>query len=225
MVVTQNLRSFLAGLDIFKGIPRREVDAVAELAHEKKIARGATIFSEGEPCSNAWLLKDGMIKIDKFLPEGRVLTIEIIYPRELFGAICTMDGGPYPCTALASLDSTIVGIPSREFFALVGRYPSIAQGVFLQGRQRLREAQAWRVMSQQPVEQRIAGVLLHIGERLAWELPLTRQEIADLAGTTVETAIRTLTEFEKKGLVESSRRHIKIPSHEKLQSYLDSVTF
>jgi len=133
-----------------------------------------------------------------------------------------------PGTAIAVEPSTIVHVPEREFFALTDRHPEILRQL-LQMMMR-RQVQLGQRVSEMTgsVETRVAKALLDLvassgnveGARAVIHLPLTRQEIADLAGTTVETAIRIMSRWGKEGLVLTEGDGFVIPDVELLRSHL-----
>jgi len=118
------------------------------------------------------------------------------------------------------MEPTVVASIYREdFLRLLKQYPALALGLIEELGHRLREAQEMiKSMAVERVERRIARILLKLAattgssseEGIVIELPLTRQDIAEMAGTTVETAIRTMSKFRKKGLVQTKRGRVTI---------------
>jgi len=219
------MRNFIASIPPFKGLPKPELDRLADLAKEKTFSRGETIFTEGESAGLVWILKEGRVQIVKYSSEGKPLTIEIIQPGELFGTLCRLGGAgrPYPCTAIAQTNCTAVWLTDQTFFQLMGTQPSVLAGVCSLCSQRLTEMQGMSCSSQEPVEQRIARMLLKLKDKHGTELPFTKKEIAEMVGTTVETTFRVLSNMREKGFVGSSRGVIQLKNIKKLEGIARAV--
>lgn len=217
-----DMRTFLSGMDPFRGLPPAEFDRLISVAQEKKHAKGETIFSEGDDASSVWVLYKGRLEIFKYTSDGRPRAIEIIQPKELYGTLCRLggQGRTYPCTAVASMDSVSIVIPEAVFLDLFRRYPSVVSGVCGLCSQRLAFMQELTCSTQEPVEKRIVRTLFQLSRSHGPVLPYTKREIGELAGTTVETTIRTLSNFEKKKWISSSRGEIRLKDENHLKTIL-----
>ena len=213
------MRNFLASIPPFKGLPKQELDRLAGLAQSASFSRGETIFTEGDSAGVVWILKEGRVQIVKYNSEGKPLTIEMIQPGELFGTLCRLGGAgrPYPCSAIAQTECLAVWITDQTFFQLMGTQPSVLAGVCSLCSQRLTEMQGMSCSSQDPIEQRIARMLLRLKERHGTELPFTKKEIAEMVGTTVETTFRVLSHLRNKGMVVSTRGAIELKKLKELE--------
>jgi CRP/FNR family transcriptional regulator len=137
----------------------------------------------------------------------------------MLGEAAAFNGKPYPATAQAMEPTVVASIYRDDFLRLLKQYPILAMGLIEELGRRLREAQETiKSLAVERVERRIARILLKLAaatgssseEGIVIELPLTRQDIAEMAGTTVETAIRTMSKFRKKGLVQTKRGQVII---------------
>lgn len=220
--VMNAVRSFLSNVEPFRGLPPIELDRLAEIAQELKHAKGETIFSEGDEASSVWVLYQGRLEIFKYTSDGKPHTIEIIHPKDLYGTLCRIGGAnrTYPCTAVASIDSISFRIPESVFLNLFQRFPSMVSGVCTLCSTRLNMMQELTCSSQEPVEKRIVRTLFQLSKKHGPTLPYTKRQIGELAATTVETTIRTLSAFEKKKWVSSSRGQITLKNKEKLEGLL-----
>lgn len=221
----QTLRHFLAQVNPFQALPSSELDRLVTLAKEKNYGKGETIYAEGDPADSVWILRDGRVQIFKYTSEGRPLAIESLGSKELFGTLCRLGGNgrTYPCTAVAATPCKAIRILDRTFLDFYNRYPAIVMGVCSLCSQRLNAIQGLSCLGQEPVEKRIANILLQLQKAHGNTLPFTKREVAELAGTTVETTIRTVSTFSKKGWVSSARGKIILKAPTELQKILEIV--
>ncbi len=147
-------------------------------------------------------------------------------PGQLLGSVAVFDGGGYPGTAQAIEDCTLLVIGRNDCLTLVSRYPVFALTVINDMGLRLRSsAEQIRSLAVERVEQRIARTLLKLGqtagadspEGRVIELPLTRQDVADMTGTTVETAIRVMSKFRREELIFTRRGKVVLVDLDALQ--------
>src|ERR1044071_435563 len=218
----EHIKKFLAGVDPFRGLPPAELDRLCSIAQEKKHSKGETIFSEGDGATSVWVLYQGRLEIYKYTSDGKPRAIEIINPKELFGTLCRLGGTDrcYPCTAVASVDSISFRIADSVFLDLFQRNPSVVSGVCALCSNRLNMMQELTCTSQEPVEKRIVRTLFQLSKTHGELLPFTKRQIGELAATTVETTIRTLSRFQKKKWISSSRGHILLKDPTKLEELL-----
>jgi CRP-like cAMP-binding protein len=128
----------------------------------------------------------------------------------VFGGVAVIEKRPYPAAAQAVEPSVVVKLPGDAIVALTERYPSVIKELALTIGRRLRAAHdSVRALAVDPVEARLAATLLRLATRegtrgkhgLTLPFPLTRQSLADMTGTTVETTIRVVSRWLKDGLV------------------------
>jgi CRP/FNR family transcriptional regulator len=218
-------KQFLAQTHPFKVLPAAELDRLAGRARLKTYDKGETIYSEGDPADNVWVLIKGRIQIFKYTSQGRPLAIESIAPGELFGTLCRLggDGRQYPCTAIASVNSEIIQISDKEFLSSYNRYPALVLGVCSLCSQRLQAVQGLSCSNQEPVEKRLAMLLLKLQEKHGMVLPFTKRELAEQVGTTVETTIRVMSRFQKKGWISSSRGKLQLRTLDPIQKLVTTI--
>ncbi len=218
----ESIKTFLSGIEPFRGLPPLELERLAMTAQEIKHAKGETVFSEGDEAASVWVLLRGRLEIFKYTSDGKPRAIEIIQPKELFGTLCRLGGSgrEYPCTAVASVDSASIRIADSIFLNLFQRYPSMVTGVCTLCSSRLNMMQELTCTSQEPVEKRIVRTLFQLSRTHGTTLPYTKRQIGELSGTTVETTIRTLSRFEKRKWISSSRGEIVLKDTAKLQQLL-----
>jgi CRP-like cAMP-binding protein len=198
-------RSFLAGLEVFKGLPAPVLAKIEAGMTERRFRKGETLFLEGDPAKSVWFVKEGHVKAVTHSAEGKDLTLCMVGQGNLFGACCSLGGGRHPCHAVAETDVAVVSYPLEAFQELLEKWPELSRAVVEHLSQRLRQAKDTQAFDQESVEKRILHVLVDLGAQFGDTIPLTRREVAEMAGTTVETCIRTFSLLEKEGLVSGSR--------------------
>lgn len=194
----------------FGALPVREIEAIAAVAGEASYRARDYIFREGDPAVWLWLVRAGHVKILRQSAAGKDVVLELLGPGEMFGAVAVFEGRPYPAAAQASEDAVVVKVPAPAIVALGERHPAFVKEIFRMISRRLRTAHdSVKSLAVDPAESRLAAALLRTAERegrpegrgVALPFPLTRQSLADMSGTTVETAIRVIGHWQKDGLV------------------------
>lgn len=218
----EKINKFLSTVEPFLNLPPAEMARLASIAQEVKHSKGETIINEGDEATSVWVLYQGRLEIFKFTSEGKPRAIEIINPKDLFGTLCRMGsaGRCYPCTAIASVESISFRIPDAIFLDLFRRYPSVVSGVCTLCSNRLVMMQELTCTSQEPVEKRIVRALFRLSSTHGNILPYTKRQISELASTTVETTIRTLSNFQKKNWISSIRGEITLIDKTNLEAIL-----
>lgn len=221
--------SAIRTLPVFRGLPLEDQRRVASLARLVDLARGDYLWHEGDKPEHLTVIVRGRVKVVRHAEAGDVI-FELFGEGEPVGAIAVYNYMPYPASAVAMEPTTLLLLPRREYFELLDRNPEFARGV-IRELTKLVVALTRKVeeMRGQRVEPRIAQLFLSLAERMGRETPegievpvqLSRQEIGDLVGTTVETAIRVLSRWGREGVVITGEKRFVIPSRERLQRVAD----
>jgi len=205
---------------LFSALSEDELRILAALATEHQIAAGETIIWEGDPPNWFYIVWKGKIKVAKYASSGKELIIAIFPPGYTFGEVAVFDGIPYPASALALEDSTVLGIRRDELLNFLSENPSVALKIINLLSARLRDAHdRLRDMAGERVDQRIANILLMLSAKIGHSIPFTRQELADMSGTTTETAIRVTTRLKDQGIISTNRGEITIIDEDKLHLF------
>ena len=139
-------------------------------------------------------------------------------PGEMFGEVAVFENRPYPASAQTVTDTEVLGIKRADFSAFLASRPQVALRIINILGGRLRDAQSrLRDLAGERVEQRVASVLEMLSSKLGPTLPFTRQEIADMTGTTTETAIRVMSLLKSRGIISSVRGKVTITDEQKLR--------
>jgi len=215
--------------DIFSKLKEEEFEAISSLFNLKQYKNNETIFLEGDTSDNFYLVAAGSVKVLKHTVMGKDIILEMMSPGDVFGGVAVLDKKPYPASAEAMEAASVIKISRLDLLKIMEEYPVLKLEIVKYFSDKLRDAhEMLKNIATERVERRIASLLLKLsekvgvadGEFIKIDFPLTRQEIAEMVGTTVETCIRTMSKFQKDGLVKSSnhRTMIKIDS---LRSFLE----
>jgi CRP-like cAMP-binding protein len=207
----------LTGARILAGIPAAEVQAIAGRFHVRRFERDVPLVLEGDPADVYYLLVEGQVKILQTSAEGFEVILHLLGPGDLVGALPNLADGTYPASAVALSEVTAFAIDPLAFEALLEDHPRLAINLLRFAAERLRAAHArLREMATERVERRIARTLgrlaSQIGRRapegIRLGAPLSRQDLAEMCGTTVFTVSRTLKQWERDGILRAGREQV-----------------
>ena len=203
---------------IFSGLNQDELRELAKLAVERTLASGEFVFWEGDAPEWLYLVATGRIKVLKHSSLGKEFIVAFFGPGEMFGEVAVFEAKPYPASAQAAAETTVLGIRKDDFVSFLAQRPQVALRIINVLGGRLRDAQSrLQDLAGERVEQRIYRMLLMLSAKLGATLPFTRQEIADMSGTTIETTIRVMSRLKTGGIIRSVRGKITILNETKLR--------
>jgi len=203
---------------IFAGMRETELTGLAKLATERHLAPGEFAFWEGDAPDFFYLVVSGRVKVLKQAASGKEFIVAFFGPGEMFGEVAVFEDKPYPASAQAVDETLVLGIRKAEFLNFLAAHPEMALRIINVLGGRLRDAQArLKDLAVASAPQRLAMILLQLSAKLGPNLAFTRQEIADMAGTTIETAIRVLSRMREGKIIRSVRGHIIILDEVKLR--------
>lgn len=208
--------ALLCQLTMFTGLGENALQDVLAAGQVRGLAKGSVIFTQGDPGTTCHLLLAGRVKIQQTGPDGQQVVVRFIGPEEMYGTLAMFLKSGYPGDAVAVTDSTEILWPAETMRGLMLRHPQIALNTLTMLGNRLEGLQARvRELSTQRVELRLAHAVLRLiedqpgpsgGNRLTVDFPLTRQDLAEMTGTTLHTVSRTLSTWEARGIVEGGTR-------------------
>lgn len=184
--------------------------ALRDAAEPIAFARGDWLVRQGDAPSEVGLVLSGRVKVVCHSEAGRPIIVKMLGPGEVFGAIPVLDGRKYPAGIEGQEPGEYGRVSAEAFQAILASQPTLAMQMLRSLSSRTRALTAAMVdQSAYEVDVRLARRLLEAARDTGVAL-LTRQELADLTGTTVETAIRITRRWEKAGLVQLSRGQIAV---------------
>ena len=212
---------------VFASLPAREIDALAAATREDPVRARNYIFMEGDPAESLCIVKSGRVRIVRHSKAGKDVILELLGPGEIFGGVAVIENRPYPASAQAVEASVILKISAQALIAVSDRHPSVIRELALMIGRRLRTAHdSMKSLAVDPVEARLAATLLRLAQRdgqrekrgLALPFHLTRQSLADMCGTTVETTIRVMSRWTRDGLVLDDDARLIVVDVERLRA-------
>lgn len=184
----------------------------------------------GDEATRISIVGAGTVKLVRSTVEGKDVVIDLLTPGDHFGSLAELGDATYRETALAHTECCILSTTAPVFTKLMETYPAVAIDSLKIVAARLANAQSTiEQLSAHPVEQRVIQTLLHLAGKtgksseqgILIDIPLSRQDIADMTGTTVESASRVMSELRKSGAIDSGRRWIAILDVDALRARID----
>jgi CRP-like cAMP-binding protein len=211
---------------IFRRLAADDRERLAAVATTRDYDKGAFIFSEGDPSDLLFTVVTGRVKVFKTTPRGSDVILELFGPGDPVGAVAVYEARPYPASAVALEPTTCLLVPRQSFFALLETRPTLVRGLLVGLTHRLVElTNRLAELSGGRVEARLARFFLKlaadIGQKRAdgvfVALVLSRQELADMIGTTIETAIRIMSRWGKDDIVRTEKDGFLVVNREALE--------
>lgn len=215
--------NYLSHVRFFQGLDPTALADIVQMSHEQRVARDGFFFHQDEPATTFAVLITGQARLSQLTPDGHQIILGFLGPGQVVGILAAIEHAEYPLTLQAATDCIALAWDRAPLLVLLERYPLLAlralrmvAGRFVQLQNQYRELATMRV------ERRIARALLRLGEQagqheaggLRIDLPLSRQDVAEMTGTTLYTVSRTLSQWEKQGIVESGRERVILRSPE-----------
>jgi CRP-like cAMP-binding protein len=207
----------LSHSEVFRGLTTEALEEVRDWAVRKRLPKGESLFHQDSPASAFFVVVQGRLRLTQSTPAGQQVIIRYIGPGESAGYSAIAGKESYSSTALAVDDSTLMSWSTSRLQDLMAHHPQIALNALSAVRTRYEELQTRvRELATEPVEQRIAHTILRLARQagrrtsagIEIAFPLSRQDIAEMAGTTLHTVSRTISSWETHGIIDSGRRRI-----------------
>ncbi|TAL25945.1 MAG: Crp/Fnr family transcriptional regulator [Nitrospirae bacterium] len=217
----------LKKIPVFGALNASDAEEVRPYLLPSRFRKKEAIFSEGDPSDWLYIVTKGKVKITKLSQGGREIILEIISPFDFFGGVAVMRGFPYPANAIAMEDSEVLKISRSNLMRVLDRFPNLMYCMAMNIGDRIKGShEMLKNIAVEKVESRIASLLIKLADKtgiktdgaIAIDMKLTKQDIAEMVGTTVETSIRTMSKFKKMGIVAEKAGRILIKNPDKLKS-------
>ena len=222
-----NLDDVLRRTTIFRRLTPDDRQRLAAVAHTREYDKGDVLFSEGDASESMFTVVSGRVKVSKMTARGTDVILELFGPGDPVGAVAVYESRAYPATATALEATTCLIIPRQAFFGLLETYPTLVRGLLVGLAHRLVELTARLTeLSGGRVEARLARFLLKLADDMGQKrvdgvfiaLALSRQEIADMIGTTIETSIRIMSRWGKDNIVRTEKDGFVVVDRAALES-------
>jgi CRP-like cAMP-binding protein len=229
--MTASVVEALRASTLFRRVAPADLERLAAVARLTHYDRGDVIFDQGDPSDTFYTVIAGRVKIFKMMPSGKDVILEIFGPGDPFGAVAAYEGRPFPASAAALEPTSCVLLSRTAFFVLLEEHPALARGLLYGMTKRLIElTNRVAELSGGRVEARLARLFLKLAdgsgraERGGVFIPLalSRQELADLTGTTIETCIRIMSRWNKDNALRTEKDGFVLLDREALQQAADA---
>jgi CRP/FNR family transcriptional regulator len=217
----------LKQIHLFEGLGEEELKEAIKYMQLKEFRRNEYIFFEEEAEPGIYILLEGLIKLLKETQDARIVIVRLVYPGDVFGWIEWGKKAPKNTyTAKSMTESKALYISNKDFINLAIKHPAVAIKMTCEATANLIQTyETIKSIAGGKVEERIAKVLLEIADRIGKryddtiiiEAPLTRLDIAEMTGTTVETTIRVMSKWKKQGIINTERGYIEIIKRRELE--------
>lgn len=218
-------RSLISGLPVFEGLDAEGLDTILQSARPLRFEKDAAIFEQDCEAHSFFVLLDGRVRVVKTTPDGQQVIVRYIVPGELMGIAQALGRTTYPASAIAVGDCVVLAWPGHLWPEFAAAYPTFGMNTYKTVGSRLNDVQTQVIeMATEQVERRVAHSLLRLikqsGKKtengILIDFPLSRQDIAEMTGTTLHTVSRLLTAWEEKGLVRSGRQQVTVVEPQRL---------
>jgi YD repeat-containing protein len=222
-------RSLIADLAPFAGLTPQDLDHILAKARPARVAEGRPVFEQDAEARSFFLLLDGHVRVVKTTADGEQMIMRYMSSGQLIGIATALGRSTYPATAVAAVDCMLLAWPSEAWSDLTALYPGFAASTYRAIGERMEEAHDRMVeLATAQVDRRVAHALLRLAKQTGRKtdegmligFPITRQDIADMTGTTLHTVSRLLTAWEYLRLVKSTRKKVTVVDAERLQEHV-----
>jgi CRP/FNR family transcriptional regulator len=199
---------------LFRRLTPEDRERLAAVASIARFEKGAPLFNEGDGSDRLYTVLTGRVKVFKTTARGTDVILELFGPGDPVGAVAVYESRPYPASAVAIEETTCVVLPRQAFFTLLETYPSMVRGLLVGLTHRLVElTNRLTELSGGRIEGRLARFFLKLAKEMGQKRPegsfiplaLSRQELADMIGTTIETSIRIMSRWGKDDIVRTEK--------------------
>jgi len=208
-----------SGVPLFQGLPGEGLERAVALSRRDKRAKGETLFVQGDQAEAFHLIVAGRLKVSQTTASGEQVIVRYLGPREIAGCVAVCGGVPYPASAIAVEDTWLMSWSRPRIAELAERHPAIAlnamrimSGRTVELQERLKEMQTERV--ERRIARALGRLVVQAGRRtsegIEIDFPITRQDLAEMTGTTLHTVSRTLSDWGSDGIVASRRQKVVI---------------
>jgi CRP-like cAMP-binding protein len=215
----------LEQVSLFRGLDRRALSAVASAARSVEVKRTAFFFRQGTRADTLYVLMHGRARLSQAAPEGYDVLLRFVGPGEVFGPTATLRDRLYPVSAQAVCRCRALAWEGRTMIGLIEAHPRIAINVIEALSAHVEELRSrYLELASERVERRVAHALLRLSEQAGWntregvliDIPLSRQDLAEMTGTTLYTTSRLLRRWQREGLVSAGRQRVEIVQPQRL---------
>ncbi|HET7143837.1 MAG TPA: Crp/Fnr family transcriptional regulator [Anaerolineales bacterium] len=223
----------LRQVNVFQSATDEDLNHIFKNSITRSIEEGGFFFFQGDKAEYLYILTSGQAKLQQSHPNGQQVNLRTIQPWQMFGALGAVRAEAiYPATAQALKDCTALAIEGGFLHKMLETRPQIAFDLMNLMTTYIQEMQArYRELATERVEQRVASALIRLAgqsgtkpnKEAAIELSLSRQDLAEMTGTTLYSVSRLLSEWDRQGIIQAGRERIRIMKPHDLVRIADSL--
>lgn len=211
---------------LFKDMPENEIRTLCRAASLQHFAKDRFLFYEDDPATHVFVLVEGVMHLNQLTPKGQQVIIHYLSPGDEVGILALFPGKVYPVTAVAATDCMLLNWSGQTLSVLIKQFPQLALNALQMMTERFIFLQnQYRQMATERAEQRIARTILQIAAKTGKAVkngvrltpPPSRQQIAEMTGSTLYTVSRICSQWEKDNLVQTNRRSLLLKNQEALR--------
>jgi CRP-like cAMP-binding protein len=217
---------------IFDALTPAARDEWLSQSSSRLVRRNQPLARQGDTADALYLVEQGLLKLVQVTPEGHQLIVRFVTDGEPFGGVVALEGATYPVTAIAVEPTRVRLWPRTMLASLLARHPQVRTNLMREMTAHMTDALTRvRELATERVGQRLAHTLLRLGRQVGQPTPdglllrhaLTRQELAELTGTTLYTVSRVLSQWQESGVILCPGRKLILRSTPQLQAIADGV--
>lgn len=225
-------RSLVRALPLFTRMSDDELDRLLARSSIRRVPIGEAVFEQGQKATQFFLLLHGRLKVMQVTPDGQQIIVRVVNPGDLFGFAQALQRTDYPGTPVAAAESIVVCWPNDVWQDVVAQNPHIAVNAMQTIGQRLQEAHTRiREMSTEEVERRVAHAVLRLidqagkqeADGVRIDFLLSRQDVAEMTGTTLHTVSRLFSAWESQGIVKGGRQKLLVRDRARLEALAEGL--
>ena len=213
----------LPNIPLLADLPAHLLDEIVRESRQRVLSRSEILFIQGDLADTAYFVLSGRVRLMQHTTDGQDVAMGVFVPCEPVGLLVALAGAAYPATCESLDQTTVLAVSAACIARVMGQHPPLMLKVIKMLYTRLTEANdRIRELAAERVERRVARVVLRLankvgvkeavnGEsRIRIDMPLSRQSLAELAGTTLHTVSRILSDWQRSGLVDAGREQLVI---------------
>jgi CRP-like cAMP-binding protein len=218
-MATSPVHTQLAQIPIFQGLTEAALAEIMRCSETRHIERDCFFFMQGDPAEYFYVLTEGRAKLCQLTPDGQQVILKFATPWQMIGAIALVSAETYPVCCAAVEECRALAWSSTVLDDLQERYPLMALNSARWMACHVRETQElFTQLATERVERRVARTLLRLVNQIGHkeadgvhlDFSITRQDLAEMSGTTLFTVSRILSQWEKQGLIKAGRERVTI---------------
>jgi CRP-like cAMP-binding protein len=217
---------------LFRNIQPETLDTIIAIAIVRMAEEGSYFFQEQDPATHLYILAQGRIKLCQVTVDGQQVALRMIVPGQMFGGVAILKpDSVYPASALVMEDSQALAFEGKALSKLSEKDPALSLNMMQLMSIYITEMQTrFREVTTERVERRVARTILRLaaaaGSKVdnGVEVSISRQDVAEMTGTTIFSVSRILSEWERQGLIVAGRERVVICNPHELVRISEDLT-